>query len=76
MERVQRTPPAELSPPLTVDNDVNHNGVIMIITSFALFLVLGSSGIRVYSAYSRRARQMDDWTFALTVVWLYKMPSI
>ncbi|KAJ5818993.1 hypothetical protein N7474_004584 [Penicillium riverlandense] len=76
MELVQRSLPLVLSPPLTVDNDVNHNGVIMVITSFALFLVLGSLGIRVYSAYSRRARQMDDWAFAFTVVFALTQISV
>jgi hypothetical protein len=59
-----------LTPPLTVNNATNHNGVITVITSFALFVVLGSLGIRVYSAYSRRVRQLDDLTFAVTVVCL------
>ncbi|CAG8404812.1 unnamed protein product [Penicillium salamii] len=60
--------PSGLTPPLTVNNDTNHNGVITIITSFALFIVLGSLGIRVYSAYSRRVQQLDDLTFAATVI--------
>ncbi|CAG8048890.1 unnamed protein product [Penicillium nalgiovense] len=59
--------PSSLSPPLTVDTEINHNGVITVIASFSLFLVLGSLGIRVYSAYSRRVRQLDDLTFAATV---------
>ncbi|CAG8902648.1 unnamed protein product [Penicillium egyptiacum] len=59
--------PSSLSPPLTVDIEINHNGVITVIASFSLFLVLGSLGIRVYSAYSRRVRQLDDLTFAATV---------
>ncbi|CAG8134183.1 unnamed protein product [Penicillium salamii] len=59
--------PSGLTPPLTVNNETNHNGVITIITSFALFIVLGSLGIRVYSAYSRRVQQLDDLSFAATV---------
>lgn len=62
--------PSGLTPPLTVNNETNHNGVITILTSFALFVVLGSVGIRVYSAYSRRVHQLDDLTFAATVVCL------
>ncbi|KAJ5091053.1 hypothetical protein NUU61_005923 [Penicillium alfredii] len=61
------TLPLGFKPPLTVNNDVNHNGLIAVITSFSLFLVLGSLGIRVYSAYNRKARQMDDPTFTATV---------
>ncbi|KAJ5801764.1 uncharacterized protein N7518_003832 [Penicillium psychrosexuale] len=60
--------PPGLTPPLTADTEINHNGVITVIASFSLFLVLGSLGIRVYSAYSRRVRQLDDLTFAATVI--------
>ncbi|KAJ5592034.1 uncharacterized protein N7459_002403 [Penicillium hispanicum] len=63
------TMPAGFTPPLTVDNSINHNGLIAVLTAFSMFLVLGSLGIRVYSAYNRRARQLDDdWCFGLTVV--------
>ncbi|CAI7668942.1 unnamed protein product [Penicillium discolor] len=60
--------PPGMSPPLTVDTETNHNGVITVIASFSLFLVLGSLGIRVHSAYSRKVRQLDDLTFAATVI--------
>ncbi|KAF4772184.1 hypothetical protein HAV15_004967 [Penicillium sp. str.  len=60
--------PPGMSPPLTVDTETNHNGLITVIASFSLFLVLGSLGIRVHSAYSRRVRQLDDLTFAATVI--------
>ncbi|KGO58311.1 hypothetical protein PEX2_068210 [Penicillium expansum] len=60
--------PSGMTPPLTVDTEINHNGFITVIASFSLFLVLGSLGIRVHSAYSRRARQLDDLTFAATVI--------
>lgn len=63
--------PSGLTPPLTVNNGTNHNGVITIIASFALFMVIGSLGIRVYSAYSRRVKQLDDLTFATTVVGVF-----
>ena len=62
--------PSGLTPPLTTNTETNHNGVITIITSFALSVVLGSLGIRMYSAYSRRVHQLDDLTFAATVVCL------
>ncbi|KAJ5817381.1 hypothetical protein N7447_009614 [Penicillium robsamsonii] len=60
--------PSGLTPPPTVNTELNHNGVITVITSFSLFLVLGSLGIRVYSAHSRKSRQLDDFTFAATVI--------
>lgn len=65
--------PSGLTPPLTVDNDTSHNGIIAIIAAFALFLVLGSLGIRIYSAYNRRVRQLDDLTFAATVVMSFRL---
>ncbi|KAJ5801970.1 uncharacterized protein N7503_004420 [Penicillium pulvis] len=61
------TPPG-MTPPLTVDDYENHSGLITIILSFAMFLVLGSCGIRVYSAYARHAGGMDDIFFAFIVV--------
>lgn len=61
------TLPPGFSPPLAVDNSVDHSGSIVLLTAFSLFLVLGSLGIRVYSAYNRRAHQrVDDWCFGLT----------
>ncbi|KAJ5511360.1 hypothetical protein N7453_003463 [Penicillium expansum] len=67
--------PSGMTPPLTVDTEINHNGLITVIASFSLFLVLGSLGIRVHSAYSRRARQLDDLTFAATVVLAFAQVS-
>lgn len=61
------TPPG-MQPPLTVESDVDHSGLITIITAFAMFLTLGSLVIRVYSAYIRRTIQVDDWTFGATAV--------
>ncbi|KAJ5732415.1 hypothetical protein N7493_003896 [Penicillium malachiteum] len=61
------TPPGMI-PPLTVDNETNHSGLLAIITSFTIFLVLGSLGIRVYSAYSRHVRGKDDLFFGFIVI--------
>lgn len=58
------------SPALAVDDDVSHTGIIVVNIAFAMFLILGSAGIRGYSAYSRRVLQVDDWTFVGTVGWL------
>lgn len=68
--------PSGLEPPLTVNNGTNHNGVITIIASFALFMVIASLGIRVYSAYSRRVKQLDDLTFATTVVSVFVLTGV
>ncbi|KAJ6014360.1 hypothetical protein N7540_008951 [Penicillium herquei] len=61
------TPPGMI-PPLTVDNDTNHSGLLAIITSFTTFLILGSLGIRAYSAYSRHVRGKDDLFFGFIVI--------
>lgn len=69
MAALSSTLPTGFTPALTADDAVDHTGLITVITAFAMFLVLGSLGIRVYSAYSRRILQTDDWAFAGTVVW-------
>ncbi|KAJ6129381.1 hypothetical protein N7512_002161 [Penicillium capsulatum] len=57
-----------MRPPLAAETNLDHAGSIIIITSFTMFLVLGSLGIRVYSAHIRQTRQQDDWTFAGTTI--------
>lgn len=60
--------PTGFSPALAIDDSVNHSGMIVVNIAFAMFLILGSAGIRGYSAYSRKVLQTDDWTFVGTVV--------
>ncbi|GKZ32877.1 hypothetical protein AbraIFM66950_002563 [Aspergillus brasiliensis] len=52
--------PPGVSPPLTEDNDHNHNGLIVIVTSLALFLVLASLVIRVFASSKRGLMLQDD----------------
>ncbi|KAJ5189995.1 hypothetical protein N7491_007964, partial [Penicillium cf. griseofulvum] len=65
-----------LTPPLTVNTELNHNGVITFIASVSLFLILGSLVIRVYSARSRKSRQLDDLTFAATILALGQISAV
>ncbi|GKZ63506.1 hypothetical protein AnigIFM49718_000815 [Aspergillus niger] len=52
--------PPGVSPPLTEDNDHNHNGLIVIVTSLALFLVIASLVIRIFASSKRGLMLQDD----------------
>ncbi|PYH31906.1 uncharacterized protein BO87DRAFT_363732 [Aspergillus neoniger CBS 115656] len=52
--------PPGVSPPLTEDNDHNHNGLVVIVTSLALFLVLASLVIRLFASSKRGLMLQDD----------------
>ncbi|OOF93883.1 hypothetical protein ASPCADRAFT_7374 [Aspergillus carbonarius ITEM 5010] len=60
--------PPGVSPPLTEDNDHNHNGLIVIITSLALFLVLASLGIRLFASSKRGLILKDDYVLLAVVI--------
>ncbi|PWY69799.1 hypothetical protein BO70DRAFT_390059 [Aspergillus heteromorphus CBS 117.55] len=53
--------PPGVSSPLTEDNDYNHNGLIVIITSLSLFLILASLGIRLFASSKRGHIFKDDY---------------
>ncbi|PYH97341.1 hypothetical protein BO71DRAFT_140371 [Aspergillus ellipticus CBS 707.79] len=57
-----------VSPPLTEDNDHNHNGLIVIITSLALFLILASLGIRLFASSKRGLITNDDYVLFIVVI--------
>ncbi|KAJ5153513.1 uncharacterized protein N7482_009991 [Penicillium canariense] len=60
--------PSGVSPPLTTDNDDNHGGLVVVITSLSLVFVLSSLAARIYSSLQRRMLQRDDLLFAILVV--------
>ncbi|PWY77308.1 hypothetical protein BO94DRAFT_588639 [Aspergillus sclerotioniger CBS 115572] len=60
--------PPGVSPPLTEDNDHNHNGLIVIITSLALFLILASLGIRLFASSKRGLILKDDYVLFAVVI--------
>lgn len=69
MATASATPlPSGVSPPLTTDNDDNHGGLIVIMTSLSLVLVLSSLAARIYSAIQRHIFQRDDLLFGILVV--------
>ncbi|KAF9888611.1 hypothetical protein FE257_008543 [Aspergillus nanangensis] len=57
-----------LDPPLTADNDQNHNALVVIITGLALFLVLASLGVRIFGASKRGALLNDDFALLAVVI--------
>ncbi|RAH87355.1 hypothetical protein BO86DRAFT_300762 [Aspergillus japonicus CBS 114.51] len=59
--------PPGVSPPLTEDNEHNHNGLIVIITSLGLFLVLASLGIRMFASSKRSILLRDDYVLFVVV---------
>lgn len=61
--------PSGVTAPLIADNDRNHGGLIVVLSSFSLFLVLASLAVRVYAAYMRHVVQMKDYVFGIAVVW-------
>ncbi|RAL03183.1 uncharacterized protein BO80DRAFT_423152 [Aspergillus ibericus CBS 121593] len=60
--------PPGVSPPLTEDNDHNHNGLIVIITSLSLFLILASLGIRLFASSKRGLLLKDDYVLFAVVI--------
>ncbi|KAI9039206.1 uncharacterized protein KD926_009840 [Aspergillus affinis] len=67
MERTTVLPPG-IAPPLTEDNDHNHNALIVIIASFSMFLAVASLAIRIYASQSRGAVLEDDYVLLLVVI--------
>ncbi|KAJ5199669.1 hypothetical protein N7491_009533 [Penicillium cf. griseofulvum] len=59
---------SDVSPPLTMDNDHNHSGLVVVITAVNLCLVLFSLAARSFSSYHRNSLQRDDYTFGALVL--------
>ncbi|RAK78895.1 uncharacterized protein BO72DRAFT_467338 [Aspergillus fijiensis CBS 313.89] len=59
--------PPGVSSPLTEENEHNHNGLIVIITSLGLFLVLASLGIRMFASSKRSILLRDDYVLFVVV---------
>ncbi|EPS27132.1 hypothetical protein PDE_02074 [Penicillium oxalicum 114-2] len=60
--------PVGVRPPLTIDTEDNHGGLVVIWTSLALVLILSSVAARIYSAHHRRLFQRDDALFGVLVI--------
>jgi hypothetical protein len=77
MPMASATPlPSGVNPPLTTDNDDNHGGLVVIMTSLALVLVLASLAARIFSAVQRHIFQRDDLLFGILVVGWSFSPAI
>ncbi|RAH67871.1 uncharacterized protein BO66DRAFT_141354 [Aspergillus aculeatinus CBS 121060] len=59
--------PPGVSSPLTEENEHNHTGLIVIITSLGLFLVLASLGIRMFASSKRSILLRDDYVLFVVV---------
>ncbi|KAL4882459.1 hypothetical protein BJY04DRAFT_41449 [Aspergillus karnatakaensis] len=60
--------PAGVRAPLATDNDDDHSGLIVVITSFYVVLILASLSARVFSLSRKHFVQKDDYVFAVLVV--------
>lgn len=60
--------PAGISAPLTVDNEYNHSGLIVVLTAFTLVLFIVAIAARINSSSQKASFQPDDYAFAALVV--------
>ncbi|KAJ5735245.1 uncharacterized protein N7483_000370 [Penicillium malachiteum] len=60
--------PSGVSAPLTVDNENNRSGLIVVLTGFYLVLILASVAARAFSLWHRRSVQTDDYLFSFLAI--------
>ncbi|KAJ6010407.1 hypothetical protein N7451_001819 [Penicillium sp. IBT 35674x] len=60
--------PAGITAPLTVDNDYNHSGLIVVLTAFTLVLFIVAIAARINSSTQKASFQPDDFAFAALVI--------
>jgi hypothetical protein len=60
--------PPDIRAPLTADNDDDHSGLVVVITSFYIVLTLSSLAARLFSSQRKQVVQRDDYVFAALVV--------
>ncbi|KAL3481065.1 hypothetical protein BJX99DRAFT_243951 [Aspergillus californicus] len=68
--------PAGVRPPLSTDNDDDHSGLIVVITSFFLVLTLASLAARAFFLYRKRIVQVDDYMFGVLVITAFLQASV
>ncbi|KAF7593017.1 hypothetical protein BBP40_012104 [Aspergillus hancockii] len=68
MDARSGTLPPGIAPPLAEDNDHNHSGLIVVITSLALFLILASLSARIFAASKRGMVLKDDYILVAAVL--------
>ncbi|KAE8352705.1 hypothetical protein BDV28DRAFT_148780 [Aspergillus coremiiformis] len=59
--------PPGMVPPLAADNDNDHSGLIVVITSLTLFLALASLSVRIFAASKRSFTLNDDYVLLVVV---------
>ncbi|KAL2838124.1 hypothetical protein BJY01DRAFT_220280 [Aspergillus pseudoustus] len=68
--------PSEVRAPLTTDNDDDHSGLVVVITSFYIVLTLSSLAARLFSSHRKRVIQKDDYVFAALVILAFAQASV
>ncbi|KAL4996449.1 hypothetical protein BDV10DRAFT_172153 [Aspergillus recurvatus] len=56
--------PPGVRAPLTVDNENDHSGLVVVLTSFYIVLTLASVLARAFALHRKRIVQVDDYVFA------------
>lgn len=59
---------SDVSAPLTVNNDNNHSGLIVVLTAVCLCLYIVAITARIYYSGQKRNLSTDDHTFVALVV--------
>ncbi|KNG91033.1 hypothetical protein ANOM_000828 [Aspergillus nomiae NRRL 13137] len=59
---------SRITPPLAADNHYDHSGLLVVITSLALFLALASFSIRAFAASKRSFMLSEDYVLLAVVI--------
>ncbi|KAL2793909.1 hypothetical protein BJX66DRAFT_305064 [Aspergillus keveii] len=68
--------PPDIRAPLTADNDDDHSGLVVVITSFYIVLTLSSLAGRLFSSHRKQVVQRDDYVFAALVILAFAQASV
>ncbi|KAL4988805.1 hypothetical protein BDW68DRAFT_176474 [Aspergillus falconensis] len=68
--------PPGVRAPLTADNENDHSGLVVVLTSFYIVLTLASVLARVFSLHRKRIVQADDYFFAGLVALAFTQASV
>ncbi|KAL4767548.1 hypothetical protein BDW60DRAFT_211813 [Aspergillus nidulans var. acristatus] len=68
--------PPGVRAPLTADNENDHSGLVVVLTSFYIVLTLASVLARVFSLHRKRIVQADDYVFSALVAIAFTQASV
>ncbi|KAJ0414757.1 hypothetical protein BJY00DRAFT_294542 [Aspergillus carlsbadensis] len=72
---VMRLPPG-IRAPLSADNEDDHSGLVVVITSFYIVLTLSSLAARLFSSHRKQVVQVDDYIFGALVILAFAQASV